>query len=61
LRYAARERADAGVREEDFILDDREFVPAQLLVRKDFRQSHVGKLTQKEKRQSGKTALPFGF
>ena len=54
LRHAARQRADAGVAEEDFIFRDGKFVLAQFLVRQDFGQSHAEKLAEIKKRQSGK-------
>ena len=43
LRDATRQRANAGVREEDFIFRNGKFVLAEFLVGEDFRQSHAEK------------------
>ena len=42
--HAARQRADAGMREENFIARDGEFAPAQFLVGENFGQSHPARL-----------------
>ena len=42
--HAARQRADAGVREKNFFARDGEFVPAQFLAGKDFGQRHPARI-----------------
>ena len=60
LRYAARQRADPRVAKKNAGSRNGKFVMAQLVVRKNFRQSHIEKLPEKQKRQSGiKSALPL--
>ena len=43
--HAARQRADAGVREENFVARDGKFAPAQFLVRQDFSKVMCQKLS----------------
>ena len=47
LRDAARQRADAGVREKNFVARDGKFVLAQFLVGENFSQSHGVKINSK--------------
>ena len=42
--HAARQRTNAGMREEDFVACDGEFRAAQFLIRQDFSQRHVARL-----------------
>jgi hypothetical protein len=42
--HAARQRADAGVREKDFVARDGKFFPAQFLIGENFGQSHASRL-----------------